>query len=151
MNHTFPTMPDEPPYVDDNPPCVRCGITYREWAEVGGFATRFEHPCTGNAYICRVATKLKQPGLNPSPQYRIEQGPNGGVQVPWREVKPWEMTSDELRKLVESCIEQKYRIGNVADLTNEIVNRPEVCPVLADALEDAGCQDAALLAALRTT
>jgi hypothetical protein len=36
-------------------------------------------------------------------------------------------------------------------LLDSVAVEPTVCPVLADALEEAGCTDASLLAALRTT
>jgi hypothetical protein len=99
--------------------------------------------CTGNAYICRVARKLE----------RIVELHERVLRYGWS-VPPWQMDGKQFLALVALAVgyECPGRVrGAVAGLLKAVETNPGVCPILADALEEAGCMDADLSAALRTT
>lgn len=106
--------------------------------------------CTGNAYVCRVARKLialcpdAQP-IDPA-DAEIEWR---NMAIPFARVPPWAMTAPVFFVLVDSIIGIPSN-DTIRYLTSRLMADPNVCPILADALEEAGCTDSALLDALRT-
>jgi hypothetical protein len=100
-------------------------------------------PCTGNAYICRVARKLW-------PLVALfESEPRDFVHG----LAPWNMDAESFATLVANATSgrcTRWVDGKVRGLLEAVEENPSVCPILADALQDAGCDDAALLEALRT-
>jgi len=143
MNHEWSEQ--HIPFLVPTAVCHRCGVTGREWLDGG---RSIAGPCTGNAYICRVVRKIRVPGLNNGPWHKIVQ--REGFSTGVEEVHPWTATADMLRALIASVIEDRFKVGAISGLLRSVAENPTVCPILADALEDAGCTDAALLEALRT-
>src|SRR5262245_23097595 len=120
--------------------CPKCGINWIEAMRCeaeSGDPNNFPHaqPCTGNAYICRVARKIR-PLAFIWASIRTGLGPGSGAEFRYRE--PWEMTGPHLAEVICATIPDKFWVGHVPGLVNTIETAPTVCPILADALEDAG-------------
>lgn len=127
--------------------CENCGATNAELSSAGDRGNYHEliH-CTGNAYVCRVARKIP-------PIVRFYVTPAGEEPMTrhfYRVKDPWEMTPADLCLAVHSNIPQGIDNSIVWSLCATIRTNPAVCPVLADAIEEAGCDDQELLDALRT-
>jgi hypothetical protein len=127
--------------------CLHCGGTDVELMPFNQVQADWSVlPCTGNAYICRVARKIRArfPGF--WFPYR-----NLGTAPPIRH--PWEMHAGELAAVLHGIRFLGVYVPNEATdgLIRRIKEDPTVCPMLADAIEEACCTDAVLLAALRTT
>lgn len=124
--------------------CPQCGINWDEYVAQQWEEGRWPRngPCTGNAYICRVARKL----LAAEPQITY----SGDVRSMLVGFRPWELKPADFRMIVN------YKIGistseKATALIRRIPDDPSVCLILADALEEAGCTNTPLLDALRTT
>jgi hypothetical protein len=122
------------------PSCEACGVLWTEY--VAAVA-----PCTGNAYVCRVGRKLWS-----EPVRRIGKRP-----LTTEDVHPWILRRSEFAEFLIAIIQSRWPAWpgsanpKIAGLVLRLHDDPTVCPILADAMEEAGCTDAALLAALRTT
>ena len=96
--------------------------------------------CTGNAYICRVARKLVC--LIAADSEFLDPGP-----------QPWTIDREQFADLVAHATDawvydpKQVTIRNLAE---SVRTDPTVCPILADAIEEAGCHYPELLEALRT-
>lgn len=140
--------------------CSRCGVTERELyigdGDVGyahGTVYYLQGPCTGNAYVCRVARKLEVALDERHPKILTTKQINGA----WTGMRPWTFDGDELRSLIDRVIHKDRghdfiypKYPSAVPLLAAIKSDPTVCPILADSLQAAGCEDAALLEALRT-
>ncbi len=127
------------------PVCLRCGIADVEWSGQEFEWSPLENECTGNAYICRVARKI----------YAIRGSEGDYLNPNW--LRPWELGPVDFKLLVKMAVQlfvPMFSGNGVTEtafaLMESIPKNPGVCPVLADALEEAGCEDQALLEALRT-
>jgi hypothetical protein len=121
--------------------CKKCGVTWNEAIFEAGLADIGRHPCTGDAYICRVARKLDRLVAADSEW----SGPTGPP--------PWTLDKDQFADLVERVaaawvLDPKHE--TVRGLAEAVRTNPTVCPILADAIEEAGCFYPELLEALRT-
>lgn len=115
--------------------------------------------CTGNAYICRVARKLA--GWFVATQNRqhlpyFTFGVRGYMSTRVTEIRAWDMTVDEFARLIDKVLSLVINLwspplanNTMVGLVERIKTDPTVCPILADALEEAGCEDSSLLEALR--
>lgn len=150
-------------FENETKSCAWCGITTDEWIEV---SAALNHPCTGNAYICRVGRKL----LRLSRYGRIEYAEANPIKgfdfsIGERLISPYERTIDiktmvpwtmtgRLLEMAIRCVMSQHGWGTdgavVSGLLSAIPDNPGVVAVLADQLEQDGCEDLDLLAALRT-
>jgi len=94
-----------------------------------------------NAHMNRVARKLIELGG----RYTFDAG---------ADIQDWVISEYVFAELVAAAV--NYRVNGplslaVRGLLEAIRTDPTRCPILADSLQEAGCEDEALLAALRTT
>jgi hypothetical protein len=121
--------------------CKKCGVTWDEAISEAGLADIGRHPCTGNAYICRVARKLDRLVAADSEW----SGPTGPP--------PWTINREQFANLVaRAAAAWVYdpKQVTVRNLAETVRTDPTVCLILADAIEEAGCFYPELLEALRT-
>lgn len=141
------------PFLVPQDICVKCGVKGSELLVLPFEWSPAEAPCTGNAYICRVARKLI--AINPQHTRTWREG-NGTrtSDVPFPQ--PWQLTDDEMASIVWKLIslwwyrDPEHSLVQVPTTIRDLtLAAPIPCPILADALQEAGCEDEALLAALR--
>jgi hypothetical protein len=137
--------------------CERCGIYSRE------FDNTLPHPrCTGDAYICRVARKLLhlapyglieyiEPVLSPVGLHWDTELTSATAEFTRKKMVPWQMTAGLLCMAIDFILNVHAIETNptIHGLRVAIRSDPKRCPILADSLEEAGCERL-ILEALRT-